>query len=384
MKKLFLVLIVLIITLFSCDEHFAQAETVDASSLISLSDLRQEVAGAWQEDVTNIRNETVSINVNILIPDAATFPVAMCEYIPLDEADSREFVLQEAIDPSQGMVMLLRENADGLIYYERRQLLTDEQAENSAISSDEAFQIALSLIHQCHPDARFMNAGALAYGRAYKTRSDLTDNYYHAIRSAADMLDFDIPLDDKGLYKIWLLPELGGIPIHDTNIPKSYANIQDETNFFIFYQPYRLTQTILDDIPLCSWSVIQKAIKGEIEAGRLRDVYSIRLCYMEMFQSADQYANWHRNRDFTRVAAPMWVIHGEIYDSAKNEPTSADAAMHTWPDYMMEQRVLQQSSMFILIHPQTGEVLGSEYQNGKLHPKAIVAPTYIDWGGVKR
>lgn len=384
MKKLLCALAVLITVLSFCGGRCAQAEKADEGSLISLPALRQETVNVWQEDITNIRGETVSIDAEILVPEVPVFPVVMCEYVPLEETYSREAVLQEAIDPSQGTMMLLRENAEGLIYYERRPLLANGQAENSPISSDEAFQIALDLIHQCHPGAQFINAGVLAYGRAYKTRSNLPGNYHDAISCAAEMLDFDMPLDDKGLYKIWLLPDLEGIPIHDTNIPKSYASIQDGLNFFVSYQPYRLTQSIMDDIPLCPWSVIQEAIREEIESGRLRDVYSIRLCYMEMFKSTDQYTNWHRNSDFTRVAAPMWVIHGELYDSAQSEPTAVDAAMREWPDYVMEQRVLQQSSLFMLIHPQTGEVLGSEYQNGKLNPKAVVAPTYIGWDGVRR
>lgn len=381
MKKLLVALLMLVTAFIPWCRHAARADT----PLVSLVELRREAATGWREDVTSIRNETISIDTEILLPVADTFPVARCAYDPLrDDAYGKDILLREAIDPPLGTVMLAKEAVEGLIYYEQRPLLADGQAENSEITADDAFQIALQLIHQCHPDASFTNAGVLAYGRAYQTRGDLPDRYDQLISCAAEMLDETMPLDDQGLYRIWLLPELAGIPLHDANIPKSYASVQDKSNFFIAYQPYQLNGYMIDDIPLCPWAIIHSSIRGEIESGRLRDVYSVRLCYMEMFESMDQYSHWHRNHDFTRIAAPMWIVHGEIYDSAKSEPNAADAARRAWPDYMMEQRVLQESSQFILIHPQTGEVLGSEFQNGRLNPKAIVAPTYTGWDGINR
>ena len=340
---------------------------------MTLAELRQETAGRWQESVTNVRGETVVIDVAVLVPETEGMPVVTCAY---DVPEGADAAWVEVIDDARGNVILRQEASDGLIYYEKRLLLPDGQAENSDLTAEEAFQTALALIRQVSPGAAFVNGGVLAYGRAYQTRTDLPDQLYDNLSCAGEMLNLDKPLDAKGLYRIWLMPLLEGIPVHDANIPKSYASIQDASNFFIDYRAYRSTGRLMDDIPLCPWAVVQEAIRGEVEAGRLRDVYSVRLCYMEMFESMEQHQNWSRNGDFNRIAAPMWVIHGETYASARSELNAADAARRAWPDYMAEQRVLQQSSQFLLIHPQTGQVLGYEDQNGQLNPKMILAPDY--------
>ena len=353
-----------------------------AQSYCTLSELREETKDGWQQDVENSRGEVVHVSANIAVPQAETFPVSTFEFVCLDKATTNDdSIWWDTMDEQYGEINLNKETAEGLIYYESRELLFSGQAENNPWSSDDAFNFAVEKIQSICPDAAYINAGALAYSRAYKTRNLSWDEYISLHRSS-EALDYDSPLDSKGLYEIWLMPLLNGIPVHDTNIPRSYARIQDQDNFSIRCRVYKATGNKVENIPLCPWSKVKQAIEKEIKEGRLREIYSIRLCYLEMFNSMAAYQSWQKRGDVTRIACPMWIVHGAIFDDASSELNASYAVKEAWPDYHKEQVVLQNSSLYFLINPQTGEMLGSDWKESEFNDKTVVAPSYLGWDDV--
>lgn len=75
----------------------------------------------------------------------------------------------------------------------------------------------------------------------------------------------------------------------------------------------------------------------------------------------------------------MWIVHGAIFDDGRSELNATYAAKEAWPDYHMEQAVLQRSGQFFLIHPQTGEVLGQSWKGTEFNEKTVVAPEMKRW-----
>ncbi|MEG1360143.1 MAG: hypothetical protein RSE23_10770 [Clostridia bacterium] len=102
-------------------------------SYVTIGDLQAEVKEEWQQDIKNSRNEIVHVAVHATVPQVNTFPVSTFEYICLDSTFTN--------------------------------------------------------------DAAYINAGALAYSRAYKTQENLASDYYLSLSRASEILNYAAPLD---------------------------------------------------------------------------------------------------------------------------------------------------------------------------------------------
>lgn len=130
------------------------------------------------------------------------------------------------------------------------------------------------------------------------------------------------------------------------------------------------------DVPLCPFDAVQAAIRGEIEAGRIRKIYEIELGYV-LFNEPGKYrtaapgdaalAEYAAARYYIK---PMWRVNCLYTDSPtaklRARPSDSDDERNTL-DYHQ-----------LLIDAQTGEVVGRSNAKDRCEFKG-----FVDWGDVE-
>lgn len=126
----------------------------------------------------------------------------------------------------------------------------------------------------------------------------------------------------------------------------------------------QVNEVLLGDVPLLSFSDIQKEYEKLIYAGMLRDVFQIRLAYFPFVSENDP---------FHLVAIPMWNIIGDYKENA----TSESGKWETQEDIIIREKnlVLGWGTSAPPIFAQSGEIidLSSTASNRN------TAPTIVSW-----
>ncbi len=114
--------------------------------------------------------------------------------------------------------------------------------------------------------------------------------------------------------------------------------IASEDSFTFRYSLTKEAALVAEDVPLAPFSEIKGVIEGLVKAGHIRDIFSLRLGYVQFLDPDDKNAFW---------CIPCWVLESAYYASPKASTKAYDGYSYkARPDY---QRVM--------IHAQTGALI---------------------------
>ena len=130
-------------------------------------------------------------------------------------------------------------------------------------------------------------------------------------------------------------------------------------------------ETMAEDVPLCSFDMIQKSLEQEIKKGRVRKIYEISLGYV-LYCVPGAYHEWGQNADYSSIfydVKPMWRVNCL-------QASSAQAALEEFYEND-ERNSLAYTQM--LVDAQTGEIIGQSDAADR-----SMFPGFLTWDDVNR
>ena len=130
-------------------------------------------------------------------------------------------------------------------------------------------------------------------------------------------------------------------------------------------------ETMAEDVPLCSFDMIQKSLEQEIEKGRVRKIYEISLGYV-LYCEPGAYHEWGQNADYSSIfydVKPMWRVNCL-------QASSAQAALEEFYEND-ERNSLAYTQM--LVDAQTGEIIGQSDAKDR-----SMFPGFLTWEDVNK
>lgn len=311
---------------------------------------------------------TIDVNIPIIIPDVSAFPIV--KVIPhslfeeetsckLQIKDSYTGAVNEADLYSASVYdsVLIKMNApsDLLSYYPKDFLKYEKTcyypwevegkeqeifAENNPFSLSDAEYIVKEIIDDLYGE----NEGySLEYieirGRAHKTKSDVDFNL-------GDTVDYY----PYGSYYLSLRPTVNNIPVYATSIrlfdsdlcsknkvyDDDFARLSSLTMFVDLMDTQSLhlktilllqQEVLIENSSLSPISTVIESIEQEIMAGRVRNVYSLRLGYVCFLnesspQSYTLFPTWLCECDYTKTEkedGSVYILDAGIRDGTKFE-----------------------------------------------------------------
>ena len=352
--------------------------SVASRSYQTIKEIAENTPSRWQGEYTSVRNETVSVDCPITVPDVEKAPVLRAAWYPtLDPAFVEAFDSDikswsdatSAVFVNKWTSLISSDlSLDEYQYIETFIPLEDVDwdhayCQNNSLTPREAFDALQMAIEKIY--TQYGNAGYYpmqpAHGITVARLEDAKGN----------------PLWDMGIYDMEAYQLVRGIPILG-HASQSYAETQ---RFESIYSPrYYLLQIqskdsylagahlmneeelLFDDIPLIGFEEIQPRIEKLIEAGRVRKVHRAHLGYVLYFEPD------HNLKHFRLM--PAWVVECDYFKSAKVE---ADLYVDTLDvenggDYRLNARYRK-----LIFNAQTGEMLDPENtaRNRCDYPKVI-------------
>lgn len=124
------------------------------------------------------------------------------------------------------------------------------------------------------------------------------------------------PTTDMGTYAMGFRQQFGGITFSKSSCAYEdlAATYYDDENLQIcIVYAFDGYEQVLDDVPLATFSAVQKTLEAEIQAGRLRSVEGVRLCYRSVLESKKDGHHYK--------LVPVWEVTGQWAKDAKYEPS---------------------------------------------------------------
>lgn len=171
--------------------------------------------------------------------------------------------------------------------------------------------------------------------------------YYISFRQMIDGIPIyadageNIAVSDEKSWKYWKQYE----PI--TGIKDMYFDFMKNDSFSLSLEWFKKKKRLENDVPLISIEQIIKSIEKEIGAGRIRNIYALKLGYCVFFK--DDSAN-------EVILYPVWICECEYFESGKREVK----VKNTDENYRKGYNYVN-----IMINAQTGEVYDYKTKNKK-------------------
>ena len=364
MKKLHRICLTLVVALLAFPPNALGAFRQDENSITSISKENLH----WEAQYENTRKETVSVDVDVLVPDVRSLPVLkVTSYPRMGEG------FQSLFRDPQG------KTNDGWSSY-----VADEY-----VSAFHNWKHR-GKIYQMIPTATldwskaYAENNPLPFGEAVRFMEETlkqlcteygSGNYYpmqiERVQIKGDPGGGDGPRK-AGAYTVSAYQTIRGIPVlmnasecftngspKDSGVPKGYFwNMVSTDSYYFTMSLLEETEVLFEDIPILGFEQILPAIETMIQESRIRSVYGVRLGYVVFLSEPG-------NREHF-VLVPAWVVECEYYDSAKRESPKINAGVPYF-----EQTTYRE----LIINAQSGEWIDPESNE----PERSVAPTVIPW-----
>lgn len=282
-----------------------------AEDYVTLSQLREQLPATWES--RRMGQAEGVLKAPIILPAADKLPAMTM--LP------RQDVSNETFQDSWGAEapdFYLNVGQGNIRRVSRKLYLTDNdyatlQAENT-LTADEAVKAVLeaaSAAWGIQVQLRGVRANSRLYEQLQNPRT------YETYKGKAS--------SEKGYYEVALEQTVSGVPLlsfycaplgsaEHFPTPMLEAEIYDEANYEIYGWLYQAEgEPLAEDLPLASWPVIEQSLRRALSAGRLKEVYGIRLGYVLLMDS---------QRPGRCVTVPAWGIAGMpdwLADQIKNE-----------------------------------------------------------------
>lgn len=398
MRKFTTVIAVLFALLFSAAQGVALA--ADRPSY-TVRDIFEQAKDGWHQSYDTARGETVTVDIDIAVPDVDAFPCAYAE-------DMRPV---EGVPTSKNELAAFGEaatvNDPGFFRYD-----WPNHAAQRAWQS-EAKKNGTYMEPFGEPRALILRFGTFDMDTAYSVNNPTTMRDAEALLTECVQTYF--PGEGIGLKPHWLHAHIDPGKYERLTAVRDYVKVQDDPDFqgclFAYfdqlidgipvlgygYQGYAdimsnrgqdemrgdlgcicitqglkdigsdalyrslqlslvvPTDPLADDVPLCGLDEVIRTAEGLISAGQLRTVDSLRLGYVVWLDEQHTYK-----------LMPTWVIEGELFASADAEPRAPMTVLSTVPPEYAN----------IYINAQTGELI-NPWKSSK--HRAYEAPELLTW-----
>ena len=409
MKKLIILMVILLLL-----------PSWGSSEMVSVSDLCSQVEsfGRWTQTY-EAHGRTISIDAPIIVPAADTCPIATIErVIPFSDDEVKQIVTEsEKIDAHEYELQI----GEGEVYEItlRPESSSDQDAMNRVFAgvsqgsvslTPQGYEMPMTTYYawEVDPDQIYAEDNpdsaddALAFMQLImdelfqRNEIDLTHNrivIYDRLRKVdvrSKMHELP-PLEGSpvGHYMITPQQRINGIPVEDyihlflTGTekdekrtqkqrlamsklnPKLYISYHDQDTYSLSASANRIKHVLSDDIPLAPLDDIICTLENEIEAGRIRGVMSLRLCYT-MF--------WYGGEENDVCIYPVWLADCIYSSSSKKEIE--------FTGYEDENGISIESMPYfkrIVIDAQSAALFDPSSET----LEQITCPDYMDWENVK-
>lgn len=194
-----------------------------------------------------------------------------------------------------------------------------------------------------------------------------------------------------GCYAIQGYQALRGVPIFDsivygcedtkiTNMVNALTRrataevwkFSSSNSYVLYGAPWKETEVVSEDIPLCSFNRIKDVLQKEIDSGKMKEIYTIKLGYVIFADREQEYKSgkspW---KDEQFLLVPTWIVecsYTENPDKIRTYPEreSADAYDYRSCDWLYDQW---------MFNAQTGE----RYYSNSNSDSWCYAPSIIEW-----
>ena len=391
MKKLMIAVCCLAVAL-------ASAQAFADQPALSIADVYQQAQTGWHQSYHTARGETVTVDIDIAVPDVSAFP---CYYeedmrpvkgVPTDMAEYGEAATvndpgffrydwpnrsiqrqwEAAARKNGTMLESFGEPRALVLRYGRFDMDTAYSVNNPSTMrdaeafmtecvqtyfSDQAIELIPHWLHAHIDPGKYEKS--IAINDYEKVRDD--PNFQGCLFVYFDQMIDGIPVlgygyqgyaDYKGAgMRDESKGNLGGICItqgmRDIGSEELYRSLQ--------LRLISVTDLIAEDVPFCSLDAVIHTAEQLISAGQLRTVDSLRLGYVVWLDQTNTYK-----------LTPTWVIEGELFADAAADYRAAITILTSAPSEYAN----------VYINAQTGELIDPWKSNKN---RAYDAPSLIPW-----
>lgn len=336
-----------------------QGSLAAAQDYVTIAELRKQTAEGISETY-GAYGRTIQVDLNIIVPDVQKLPILRVSPMPSPitdtKADNPYFYTYGRIQQIVGRTEKSN-RVPGIGY-----IMPDGIAEGNPFTPESVQEFVLQTVREAHAayqSASFVLLGQVGHSRQYaeqnETKYGLSD----------ENVNRAVPLNASGDYELLFCQQFEGIPVypwqyfdrmvsasfpHPYIQPQIWANVYNRQDYFISISCAVLNETVIEDIPLAPFEKVQKALEEAIDSGRLRQVYDIRLMYFPFGEMLPQGESM--------LLCPVWVVTGDIYETAKKESVTL------WGNYGLRKSAMGESCF--MIDAQTGELLDRWSSNTNL------------------
>ena len=390
------------------------------AEMVSIMELceQAERMGRWEETY-EAHSRTINVDAPVIVPLAETCPIATIErVIPFSDAQVEQIVADGRKTDAHEYELQIGE---GEVYEItlRPESSSDQDAMNRVFAgvsqgsvslTPQGYEMPMTTYYawEVDPDQIYAEDNpdsaddALAFMQLImdelfqRNEIDLTHNrivIYDRLRKVdvrSKMHELP-PLEGSpvGHYMITPQQRINGIPVEDyihlflTGTekdekrtqkqrlamsklnPKLYISYHDQDTYSLSASANRIKHVLSDDIPLAPLDDIICTLENEIEAGRIRGVMSLRLCYT-MF--------WYGGEENDVCIYPVWLADCIYSSSSKKEIE--------FTGYEDENGISIESMPYfkrIVIDAQSAALFDPSSET----LEQITCPDYMDWENVK-
>lgn len=282
---------------------------------IGIEELRATIPERWQQTYTAHGRE-ISVNVTIETPEVSAFPLVTVRK-PAEKLPDSALERFSKIDPNipgniGGRIGKDFNNVADAGSVKQKQwdtYLNGETPttlpENNPINYEDALQTVTELIGELT---------GLTYQKEYTLTELRVRGRYYQYANKKGEERWGKPKTDLGYYDFFFEPRFFGIPCPAYNtqgdigyMAVTYANEGSMDLTLLFTQD---ATAVYEDVPLCSFDEVQKVLEADIQAGLLRSIESIQLCYVPFQDPKDASLLW---------LTPTWKVLGIYADNAQHE-----------------------------------------------------------------
>jgi hypothetical protein len=345
------------------------AASANADTFYTLPKLIEQAKAGWHETY-QAHGRTIAVDITPLLPEAEQFPVLYCSWkqdwdlVPKDgEKHDLEVNGQPHMAENRGYQFLVKKPANG-----REDVAWTVNVNGKAVKV-QPYRVYYPPFDQ---DKAYIPANKTTLGEITEMTKEIMkglgidENFLwkepkeFGTHSFYEKNDKENPLA-PGIGFITWDQALKGIPIIGdlrSNIAKTFIDITFQNkdscgwNFIL----WNIDSEIAEDVPLCGFDKVIKALEKEIEDGRLRAVFEIKLGYGQFNEdgASDDYRRlpgWERRY----YLKPIWRVHGIWVKNAKS--STEDLILGDEPGYRNVRNSAHQT--FISIDAQTGKIISN-------------------------
>lgn len=321
-----------------------------AQGSFTISELREQAKAGWYKTYTAY-GRVIEANLEAIVPQTETAPVFKTEFVQItaprgDKAYGRQY----AILPDTNMYAY---------WYS-----AEEPPEKTKVSP-QAYYVWPRELDRVYPEGEALTLGE-AIGIVKDTLEseqfqldDFSIDFPYEMTTVTDYDPKTLEQVVPGTYRMWFYTLLEDIPVlaHDGQCyadktrgwfrPTVDAAVCSEEMYNISVEMLQITERLAEDIPLCSYSDILKAIEAEIESGHIRKVYRLEFGYV--LYDDPEYTAGEEWSDGHFYAVPAWMLSCLYMHNRQKE----------LPEYGTEDEGTERNSLeysSIVINAQTGKM----------------------------